>query len=133
VIQKVGGEWYLLCSSGRDEGEVGKPPHEDVVPPAYRIYRLRSDGPGVVEYMGNEYQYEGLEFFGKLNAEYVSNIPHPMVTPLPVDGNTKWIMVTFDGAEFYGAEMLGYGTHGDFYVMDGQPIQEGYEFPPREP
>jgi hypothetical protein len=71
-------------------------------------------------------------FFGELDAPYVSNIPHPMVTPLPVNGNTKWIMVTFDGTMYY-EPMLGYGTHGDFYVMDGQPIEQGYEFPPREP
>lgn len=116
VMQRFDGKWYLLCSSGR--GEITD---EDAGPATYRIYLPESDGAG------------GLKYFGELNAEYVSNIPHPMVTPLPVDGNTKWIMVTFDGAEFYGAEMLGYGTHGDFYVMDGQPIQEGYEFPPREP
>jgi hypothetical protein len=71
-------------------------------------------------------------FFGELDAPYVSNIPHPMVTPLPVNGNTKWIMVTFDGTMYYEPK-LGYGTHGDFYVMDGQPIEQGYEFPPREP
>jgi hypothetical protein len=31
----------------------------------------------------------------------------------------------------YYEPILGYGTHGDFYVMDGRPIIEGYEFPPR--
>jgi hypothetical protein len=31
------------------------------------------------------------------------------------------------------AEMLMHGTHGDFYAVNGQPIQEGYEFPPRNP
>jgi hypothetical protein len=106
VIQKVGGAWYLLCISGWDER--GAPPER------YRIYDLN------------------MQFFGYLNAPYTSNIPHPMITPLPVNGNTRWIMVTFDGTEFYGAEMLGYGTHGDFYVMDGDLI-EGYEFPPRKP
>jgi hypothetical protein len=30
-------------------------------------------------------------------------------------------------------QLLGYGTHGDFYVMDGRPIVRGYEFPPRRP
>ena len=33
----------------------------------------------------------------------------------------------------YYNNYLGYGTHGDFYVMNGLPIVEGYEFPPREP
>jgi len=28
---------------------------------------------------------------------------------------------------------LGYGTHGDFIVMNGRPRVEGYEFEPREP
>ena len=65
-----------------------------------------------------------------------------MVTPLPRDGNTKWVMFTFDGTEFYGPDPdgaegpevgLGYGTHGDFYVMNGRPLVEGYEFPPRQP
>jgi hypothetical protein len=54
----------------------------------------------------------------------VSNIPHSMVTPIPDGGNTKWIMLTFDGTDFYGWDqdgkpILDYGTHGDFYVMDG--------------
>jgi len=132
VIQKVGGKWYLLCSSGRDEGEVGEPLHEGVKPPAYRIYRLKSDGSGVVTYKGADYEYEGLKFFGELKAPYPTNIPHPMITPLPRDRKTKWVMFTFDGTMYY-EPILGYGTHGDFYVMDGLPIVRGYEFPPRRP
>lgn len=130
VIQKVGGKWYLLCSSGRDEGEVGEPPHEGVNPPAYRIYRPKSAGSGVVTYKGADYEYEGLEFFGELRAPYPTNIPHPIITPLPRDRQTKWVMFTFDGTMYY-EPILGYGTHGDFYVMDGQSIVRGYEFPPR--
>jgi hypothetical protein len=115
VIQKFGGKWYVLCSSGR--GEIVD---EDAGPATYRIYNPVSDGSG------------GLAFFGRLKAPYVSNIPHPMVTPLPVNGNTKWVMFTFEGTMYYES-ILGYGTHGNFIVMDGQPIQEGYEFPPRDP
>jgi hypothetical protein len=115
IMQRFGGKWYVLCSSGRDEIQ-----DEDAGPATYRIYLPKRDPSG------------GLKFFGELNAPYVTNIPHPTVTPLPVNGNTKWVMFTFDGTEFYGP-ILGYGTHGDFYVMDGAPIQEGYEFPPREP
>ena len=115
VLQKVGERWYLLCSSGRDE--VG-----DAYSATYRIYLPESNDAG------------GLRFFGTLDAPYVSNIPHPMITPLPVDGNTKWLMVTFDGTDFYGwsgPEPLDYGTHGKFYVMDG-PTWDGYhEFPRR--
>jgi hypothetical protein len=41
-------------------------------------------------------------------------------------------MVTFDGTPYHD-EILGYGTHGDFYVMAGQPVVRGYEFAPRQP
>jgi hypothetical protein len=116
VLQKVGGRWYVLCSSGR--GEIRD---EDAGAATYRIYQPKRDQSG------------GLRFFGELKAPYVSNIPHPMITPLPLNGGTKWIMLTFDGTEFYGAEMLGYGTHGEFYVMDGPTWEGYYEFPPRNP
>jgi hypothetical protein len=107
VIQKIEGDWYVLCSSGR--GEIR---FEGIRPPAYRIYDLN------------------MKRVGTLNAPYVTNIPHPMVTPLPVDGDTKWIMLTFEGTMF-DEPFLGYGTHGDFIVMDG-PTWENYnEFPPR--
>jgi len=65
-------------------------------------------------------------------------LAHPMVTPLPLGEDTKWIMLTFDGTDFYGwnpdgTPILDYGTHGKFYVMDG-PTWDGYhEFPPRVP
>jgi hypothetical protein len=114
VMQKFGGVWYLLCSSGRDE--LGD---EDAGPKTYRIYLPERD-----EDPNNKPAGYGLKFFGKLDAPYVSNIPHPMVTPIPDGGNTKWIMLTFDGTDFYGWDqegypILDYGTHGDFYVMDG--------------
>src|SRR5215203_1543718 len=114
VMQKFGGVWYLLCSSGQDE--LGD---EDAGPKTYRIYLPERD-----EDPNNKPAGYGLKFFGKLDAPYVSNIPHPMVTPIPDGGNTKWIMLTFDGTDFYGWDqernpILDYGTHGDFYVMDG--------------
>ena len=127
VMQRFGGEWYLLCSSGREEMA-----DEDAGRATYRIYLPESDGAG------------GLTFFGKLKAPYPTNIPHPMVTPLPRNGNTKWVMFSFNGEMYYEHDPddpddagpalgLGYGTHGDFYVMDGRPKVRGYEFPPREP
>jgi hypothetical protein len=106
VMQKIGGRWWVLCSSSRDEG-----------PPAgghYRIYDLR------------------MRFRGFLNAPYPTNIPHPMVFPIPVHGRTHWRMVTFDGTPYHD-EVLGYGTHGDFYVMAAPQTERGYEFPPRRP
>src|SRR3712207_5261038 len=94
VIQKLGGEWYVLCSSGRGEIE-----DEDAGPATYRIYLPQSDGAG------------GLEFFGELRAPYLTNIPHPMVTPLARNRKTKWVMFAFDGTMYY-EPILGYGTHG---------------------
>ena len=57
VMQKIGGTWYVLCSSSRDEGgpDAGR----------YRIYDLK------------------MNFLGFLNAPYPTNIPHPMVFPVP--------------------------------------------------
>jgi hypothetical protein len=115
VMQKVDGTWYVFCVSGG--GERGG------LPEKYRVYDLN------------------MVHLGYLNADFTSNIPHPMVTPLPVDGNTKWIMLTFDGTDFYGwpgpeppdYEPLDYGTHGKFYVLDGPTWDGYYEFPPRQP
>jgi hypothetical protein len=110
VIQKVGGEWYVLCSTGR-----GDFTFEGVPPGSFRIYDL------------------DMNLVGTLNAPYVTNIPHPMITPLPNlpgQGDTKWIMLTFNETFFYN-DFLGYGTHGNFVVMDGPTWKGYYEFPPR--
>jgi len=110
VIQKVGDAWYVLCSSGRGEIEF-----EGVPPAHYRIYDLN------------------MTLVGTLDAPYVTNIPHPMITPLPDkpgQGDTKWIMLTFNETFFY-IDFLGYGTHGNFVVMDGPTWEDYYEFPPR--
>jgi hypothetical protein len=116
VIQKVGGKWYVLCSSGR--GEIT---FEGVPPASYRVYDLK------------------MKLVGTLNAPYVTNIPHPMITPLPDlpgPGDTKWIMLTFNETFFYidpgpANVGLGYGTHGNFVVMDGPTWEDHYEFEPR--
>jgi hypothetical protein len=114
VIQKVGGDWYVLCSSGR--GEIPASDDPEGVPPAnYRIYDL------------------DMNLVGTLKAPYVTNIPHPMITPLPDlpgQGDTKWIMLTFNETFFY-IDFLGYGTHGNFVVMDGPTWEGYYEFQPR--
>ena len=72
VMQKVGGTWYVLCVSGGGENGYGQEGKEK-----YRVYDLN------------------MRFVGYLNADFTSNIPHPMVTPLPVSGNTKWIMLRY--------------------------------------
>jgi hypothetical protein len=124
VIQKVGGEWYVLCSTGRGDFTI-----EGVPPGSFRIYDLEMNLIG----------YRNDTTTPKL--PYPTNIPHPMITPLPDlpgPGDTKWIMLTFNETFFYIDPVpglvnvgLGYGTHGNFVVMDG-PTWEGYhEFPPR--
>jgi hypothetical protein len=106
VMQKIGGKWYVLCSSSRDEG----PPDGG----KYRIYDLN------------------MRFLAFLNAPYPTNIPHPMVFPVPITQtqSTRYRMVTFDGTQYHD-EVLGYGTHGDFYIMDAPQVASGYEFAPR--
>lgn len=72
----------------------------------------------------------GMKFLGTLNAPYGTNIPHPMIIPVPERGSTRYVMVTFDGTQ-YQEPVLGFGTHGDFYVMTAPETRPGYEFPPR--
>jgi hypothetical protein len=104
VMQKIGGEWYVLCSSSRAEGPGGG---------HYRIYDLR------------------MRFVGFLNAPYPTNIPHPMVVPVavPQTGRTRYLLVTFNGTQYF-EDVLGYGTHGDFFVMEAAQMPTGFEFPP---
>ena len=120
VIQKLGGEWRLLASCGDDE-------------PAqfqgrYPIYFLEAANPGAAD------AERRLAFDGYLDAPHPTNIPHPMVVPISMRSGgrrrTKYIMLTFNGDQYY-IERLGYGTHGDFYVMQAEQTVRGYEFPPR--
>jgi hypothetical protein len=57
-----------------------------------------------------------------------------MIVPIPIRSDerrqTKYIMLTFNGDQYY-IERLGYGTHGDFYVMQAEQKVRGWEFPPR--
>lgn len=52
---------------------------------------------------------------GRLDAPYLTNIPHPQLLQL-LDGS--YLMVTFDGTP-YGEAVLGYGGHGDVILMRG--------------
>jgi hypothetical protein len=78
-------------------------------------YLLASDGDA------REYRVYDLAMrhLGRLDAPYGTNIPHPMVVPLPERGRTRWHMLTFDGTQ-YAEPVLGYGGHGDFIVMRAQ-------------
>jgi hypothetical protein len=105
IIQKLGSEWRVLASCGDDE-----PPE---LQGKYPMYTLE------------------MEFDGYRDAPHPTNIPHPMVVPIPLSaGNTKYIMITFNGTQYY-EPLLGYGTHGDFIVMEAAQVMRGYTFPPR--
>jgi hypothetical protein len=87
-----------------------------------------------VQAPGEEGRGRRLAFDGYLDAPHPTNIPHPMIVPIPItsDGRrrTKYIMITFNGDQFF-ERVLGYGTHGDFYVMQADQTVAGYEFPSR--
>ncbi len=50
---------------------------------------------------------------GRLDAPYLTNIPHPQLVPDPGGG---WWMITFDNAQ-YAERVMGYGGHGDVVLM----------------
>jgi len=104
IIQKLGGQWRVLASCGDDE------PLE--LHDKYPMYFLETANPDA------EAADRRLRFDGYLDAPHPTNIPHPMVVPIPLStGTTKYIMITFNGEQYY-IDLLGYGTHGDFYVME---------------
>nr|MBA2713083.1 hypothetical protein [Rubrobacteraceae bacterium] len=63
-----------------------------------------------------------------------TNIPHPMIVPISITSGgrrrTKYIMITFNGDQFF-ERVLGYGTHGDFFVMQADQTPAGWEFRPK--
>ena len=104
IIQKLGGQWRVLASCGDDE------PVE--LHDKYPMYFLEASNPDA------EAAARRLRFDGYLDAPHPTNIPHPMVVPIPLGADdTKYILITFDGDQYY-IDLLGYGTHGDFYVME---------------
>ena len=117
IIQRLGGEWRLFASCGDDE-------------PAqfqgrYPIYFIRAANPAAAA------AERRLAFDGYLDAPHPTNIPHPMIVPIRIRPGgrrrTKYIMISFNGDQYY-IERLGYGTHGDFYVMQAEQTVRGYEF-----
>jgi hypothetical protein len=98
ILQKIGGEWYLLASDGNLR--------------QYPVYDLE------------------LNFLGNLDAPYGTNIPHPQIVPIPDRRRTYYLMITFEGTQYY-EPVLGYGTHGDLIVMRAAEERRGYEFRPR--
>ena len=120
VIQKLGGRWRLFASCGDDE----PPEFED----KYPIYFLEAENPSAAP------ANRRLRFDGYLDAPHPTNIPHPMIVPISIRVSgirkTKYIMITFNGEQYY-ERLLGYGTHGHFYVMQAEQRVRGWEFPRR--
>ena len=126
IIQKLGGEWRMFASCGDDE-------------PAqfqgrYPIYFLEAANPEADEtdrQAAEDGMGQRLAFDGYLDAPHPTNIPHPMIVPITTRSGgrtrTKYIMITFNGDQYY-IERLGYGTHGDFYVMQAEQTVRGREF-----
>ena len=135
IIQKLGGEWRLFASTGDDE------PNE--FQNRYPIYFLRAENPGapIVRPRDTPERFEDptaeelalprLAFDDYLEAPHPTNIPHPMIVPIPTRSGgrrrTKYIMITFNGDQFF-ERVLGYGTHGDFFVMQARQTVLGREF-----
>lgn len=90
-----------------------------------RWYLLASDGDD------RQYRVYDLRvrLLGFLNAPYGTNIPHPQIVPIAQGGRTTYLMLTFNGTQYF-EPLLGYGTHGDFIVMRASPVVRGYEFEP---
>jgi hypothetical protein len=119
IIQKLGGNWPVLASCGDDE------PDELGFDGKYPMYFPDAANPDV------EAAERQLRFDGYLDAPHPTNIPHPMVVPVPLStGNTKYIMTTFNGTQYH-EPLLGYGTHGDFFIMEATQVMLGYEFTPK--
>ncbi len=102
VMQKVGLEWYLFASNGN-----ASPPE---IRGQYPVYDLT------------------MQQVDTLHAPHPTNIPWPMVFPVPVSqGRSRYVMVTFNGTQFH-EPVLGYGTHGDVVVMEAEPVVRGRVF-----
>jgi hypothetical protein len=73
-----------------------------------RWYLFASDGDA------REYPVYDLKLrkLGTLDAPYGTNIPHPMLVRI----GGRWWLTTFDGTQ-YAEDVLGYGGHGDFILM----------------
>jgi hypothetical protein len=128
IIQKLGGKWRMFASCGDDEPERFQN--------RYPIYFLRAANPDtpVTRQRAEEGTARRLAFDGYLDAPHPTNIPHPMIVPISITVNgrrrTKYIMITFNGDQFF-ERVLGYGTHGDFFVMQATQTVAGWEFPRR--
>jgi hypothetical protein len=65
-----------------------------------------------------------LRRLGTLRAPYPSNIPHPVVVRTGEGPDAPWWLLTFDGTPWH-EDVFGYGTHGDFVVLEGRTAPDG--------
>jgi hypothetical protein len=135
IIQKLGGEWRLFASTGDDEPSIFQN--------RYPIYFLEAENPGapIVRPRDTPVRFEPptaeeralprLAFDDYLEAPHPTNLPHPMIVPIAIRRRgrrrTKYIMITFNQDQFFD-RVLGYGTHGDFFVMEAKQTVPGREF-----
>ena len=94
TILRVGGEWRVLASDGRD-GRRGQRR-------GFPVFDLE------------------MRQVGALDAAYPTNIPWPTLVEL---GDRDWLMAAFDGTA-YGGPLPGYGTHGDVVLLRSTPSQD---------
>jgi hypothetical protein len=88
-----------------------------------RWYLLASDG---AERRYRVYDLS-MNLLGYLRAPYGSNIPHPQVVPISDQGQTTYLLISFDGTQYHEG-LLGYGTHGDLIIMRAAQMRRGSEF-----
>jgi hypothetical protein len=145
IIQKLGGEWRMFASCGDDELpefqgrypiyflEAANPDAPAELPPGSPD-RPRDTPERFEPPTEQEKKLRRLAFDGYLDAPHPTNIPHPQIVPISYRSGgrtrTKYIWITFNGDQYY-IERLGYGTHGDFYVMQAEETVRGREFPQR--
>ncbi len=146
IIQKLGGEWRMFASCGDDEfpefqgrypiyfiDEAANPDAPAELPPGSPD-RPRDTPERFEPPTEQEKKLRRLAFDGYLDAPHPTNIPHPQIVPISYRSGgrtrTKYIWITFNGDQYY-IERLGYGTHGDFYVMQAEETVRGREFPQR--
>jgi hypothetical protein len=145
IIQKLGGEWRMFASCGDDEFpefqgrypiyflEAANPNAPAEQPPGSPD-RPRDTPERFEPPTEQEKELRRLAFDGYLDAPHPTNIPHPQIVPISYRSGgrtrTKYIWITFNGDQYY-IERLGYGTHGDFYVMQAEETVRGREFPQR--
>ena len=129
IIQKLGGEWRLFASCGDDE-----PARFEGRYPIYFLDAANPEADETDREAAEAQTGQRLQDDGYLDAPHPTNIPHPQIVPISYrrDGRTrtKYIWITFNGDQYY-IERLGYGTHGDFYVMQAEETVRGREFPKR--